>query len=412
MPKLTTKAIESLSTPGRYADGDGLYIEVTSTGSKRWLFRYQFRGKRTQLGLGAFSKSNSLAIARQNVYQLNGLIAKGIDPKDHKDEQAEKTKAKELLKKQELNAKQNTFEKVATDWWNNYKAGWSNSKHADQNINTLRQYAFPVFGDKPVKDISVRDIQKCLGPIWETKTETASRLRQRIERVLNYAKSSGLRSGENPAQWKNNLDAIFPPAARLKKNKALLDPNQGHFSAMDYEKIPEFYEELSGRDALSARMLQFTILTVMRTTSVLEAKWDQIDMKKSIWSIPAAQMKTKKAFVVALSREAKAILKSIPKVSEYIFPSPRDLARPMSNNAMLSFLKKYMGYSDYTVHGFRTGFRTWAAEATQFGGDLAEHALAHEVGSAVERAYQRSDLLKKRVRMMDEWARFLAEGTK
>ena len=407
MPKLTTKAIESLSNPGRHADGDGLYIEVTDTGSRRWLFRYQFRGKRTQLGLGAFSKSNSLAIARQNVYQLNGLIAKGIDPKDHKDEQAEKTKAKELLKKQELNAKQNTFEKVATDWWNNYKAGWSNSKHADQNINTLRQYAFPVFGDKPVKDISVRDIQKCLGPIWETKTETASRLRQRIERVLNYAKSSGLRSGENPAQWKNNLDAIFPPAARLKKNKALLDPNQGHFSAMDYEKIPEFYEELSGRDALSARMLQFTILTVMRTTSVLEAKWDQIDMKKSIWSIPAAQMKTKKAFVVALSREAKAILKSIPKVSEYIFPSPRDLSKPMSNNAMLSFLKKYMGYNDYTVHGFRTGFRTWAAEATQFGGDLAEHALAHEVGSAVERAYQRSDLLKKRTKMMEVWANFL-----
>jgi len=145
----------------------------------------------------------------------------------------------------------------------------------------------------------------------------------------------------------------------------------------------------------------------MRTTSVLEAKWDQIDMKKSIWSIPAAQMKTKKAFVVALSREAKAILKSIPKVSEYIFPSPRDLSKPMSNNAMLSFLKKYMGYNDYTVHGFRTGFRTWAAEATQFGGDLAEHALAHEVGSAVERAYQRSDLLKKRTKMMEVWANFL-----
>ena len=407
MPKLTSKAIESLSTPGRYASGDGLYIEVTDTGSKRWLFRYQFRGKRTQLGLGAFSKSNSLAIARQNVYQLNGLIAKGIDPKNHKDEQAEKTKAKELLKKQESNAKQNTFEKVAIDWWNAYKAGWSNSKHADQNINTLTQYAFPVFGKKPVKDISVRDIQKCLEPIWETKTETASRLRQRIERVLNYAKSSGLRSGENPAQWKNNLDAIFPPAARLKKNKALLDPNQGHFSAMDYEKIPDFYKELSGRDALSARMLQFTILTVMRTTTVLEAKWDQIDMKKSIWSIPAAQMKTKKAFVVALSKEAKNVLKSIPKVSDHIFPSPRNLSKPMSNNTMLSFLKKYMGYNDYTVHGFRTGFRTWAAEMTQFSRDLAEHAMAHEVGNAAERAYQRSDLLNKRAKLMEDWARFI-----
>lgn len=412
MPKLTSRAIDALSSPGRYADGDGLYVEVTKSGTKRWLFRYQLRGKRTQLGLGVFSKSNSLAIARQNVYELNRLIATGIDPREYKEEQKGEAKAKELLKKQRSEAKQSTFERVAFDWWTHNKSGWSNPKHAAQNINTLKQYAFPILGSKAVADITVTDIKKCLTPIWESKTETASRVMQRIERVLNYAKSTGLRSGENPAQWKNNLDAIFPPAARLKKIKALNDPNQGHFASLEYSLLTKLYQQLSDRDLLSARMLQFTILTSMRTTTVLKVQWNHIDMRERVWSIPAIHMKAKRPFVVALSGEAMRLLTSLPTVSDYIFPSPRDFAKPMSNNTMLSLLKKHMGYPDYTVHGFRATFRTWVSETTHYGRDLGEYAMAHQVGSDVERSYQRSDLLQKRTKLMEDWASFITGGEK
>ena len=248
----------------------------------------------------------------------------------------------------------------------------------------------------------MNDVLACLQPIWNKITETASRVRGRMEKVFGYAKAKGLRSGENPAQWKNNLDALLPSALKLKRNKALEDEHEGHHAALPYQAVPAFMKDLAKRDGLSARMLEFTILTASRTQPVLNAKWSDIDLKVRVWSIPAKEMKTKKAFQVPLSDQAVRILEAIETGSKYVFPSPNDLKIPQTSNSMLAVLKR-MKRQDITVHGFRTSFRTWVSET---GRDevVAEHALAHQVGSEVERAYQRSDLIDRRKELMEEWA--------
>jgi integrase len=226
-----------------------------------------------------------------------------------------------------------------------------------------------------------------------------------MEKVFGYAKARGLRSGENPAQWKNNLDALLPSALKLKRNKALEDEHEGHHAALPYQEVPAFMKELAKRDGLSARMLEFTILTASRTQPVLNAKWSDIDLEAKVWSIPAKEMKTKKAFQIPLSDQAIKILEAIETGSKYVFPSPNDLKIPQTSNSMLAVLKR-MKRHDITVHGFRTSLRTWVAET---GRDeiVAEHALAHQVGSEVERAYQRSDLFDRRRKLLDDWGAFL-----
>lgn len=409
MSKLTAREVETIVTPGRYAAGGGLYLDVKRNLSKSWLFRYQFQGRRTQLGLGGVSKANTLAIARTKALEMASLVAQGVDPKRHKDESKRQALAEQDALKKALGLKKNTFEKVAYEWWESKKHEWTNAKNTAQNINTLQEYVFPVIGAKPVAEISVHDVLACLKPIWYTKTETASRVRQRMEKVFNYAKTLGLRSGENPAQLKNNLDALLPPAGRVKRKKALDDPNEGHFAAMPYEEVPSFVKKLNEQDFLSAKMLLFTILTASRTGTTTQAKWSQIDLDEGVWSIPAKQMKTKTSFKVPLSKEAKKLLKSMHKVSDYVFPSPNDLEKPMSNMTMLALMKR-MDVEQYTVHGFRTSFRTWSEEMTDFG-VVAEHALAHKVGSAVERSYQRSDLFNKRSKLMQSWATFVCRSS-
>jgi len=402
---LTIKQIEGLKEPKRYTDGQGLYLEVKESGSKVWIFRYQFRGRRTQLGLGAYSQSNSLSHARKKCLKLNTLLSQDIDPKSYKDQQFKEAKETRTRKIKEAESLVWTLERVAEEWWNDNKEQWLNQKHANQNINTLREYVFPQLGDKLIKDIDVDDIYRVLKPIWHEKTETASRIRQRLERVLNYAKVRGMRTGENPALYKNNLDNLLPSPHALKRKKALDDPNEGHYSAMDYEEVPAFFQVLNDQKAITAKMLQFVILTAIRTGTVLEAKWDQIDLEKSLWSIPAKQMKAKRGFVVPLSKAANRLLISLPRNSDYVFPSPNNPSKHMSNMAMLRLLKR-INRSDITVHGFRTSFRIWVAEQTNHG-DLAEYALAHVVGSEVERAYQRSDLLEKRSKLMEEWSKYV-----
>ena len=410
MPKLTVKQIEAIRKPGRYADGDGLYLNVTNNLSMRWEFRYQFHGKRTWLGLGPYSRSNSLSQARTSCLHYRGLIAKGVDPKSSKDEEKRKFRELEQKRKEKALAGRNTVRSVSTDWWNDNKSAWTNEKQIQQNINTLRDYVFSKIGDKPVKDVSVEDVRKCLKPIWESKTETASRVRQRLERVFAYAKAKGLRSGENPAQWRNNLDALLPPPTSIKRKRALADPNNGHFSLMSYEDVPGFVRELSESRSLSARMLHFLILTAARTNSIRMATWDEVNLKKSQWVIPAKNMKNKRPFTVPLSSEAAKLLAALPRVGEYIFPSPADINKPMSENAMLALVQRQMNRRDITVHGFRTSFRTWVAEQTNYDGDLAEFALSHEVGSKVEQAYQRSSLVAKRLEMMEDWATYIGKG--
>lgn len=410
MPKLTAKEVDAIDTAGRYAAGDGLYLDVKANLSKSWLFRYQFQGKRTQLGLGGVSKANTLATARVKALEMASLVARGIDPKKHKDESKRQFLAEQDAKKKALGLKKNTFEKVAYDWWESKKHEWTNVKNTAQNINTLQEYVFPTIGAKPIAEINVHDVLACLKPIWYTKTETASRVRQRMEKVFNYAKTLGLRAGENPAQLRNNLDALLPPAKRLKRNKALDDPNEGHFSAMPYTDVPALISKLYEEQSLSAKMLIFTIFTTVRTGTVVQARWSQIDLNEGIWTIPAKLMKTKVKFKVPLAKEVVRLLKSMKQVSDYVFPSPNDLGRPMSNMAMLALLRR-IDLGSYTIHGFRTSFRTWAEETTDFG-VVAEHALAHKVGSAVERSYQRSDLFDKRAKLMAHWASYAVSGTR
>jgi integrase len=406
MQKLTAKEVEAISEPGRYAAGDGLYLDVKPNQSKSWLYRYQFQGRRTQLGLGGLSKANTLAVARAKALEMSSLIARGVDPKKHKDEQKLQIANELEAKKKAHGIKKNTFEKVAYDWWESKKSEWTNEKNIAQNINSLKDYVFPVIGAKPISEITVHDVLACLKPIWHDKTETASRVRQRMEKVFAYAKTLGLRSGENPAQLKNNLDSLLPPAARIKRKKALDDPNEGHFASMPYQDVPAFVKELVEQDSLAAKMLLFTIFTAARTGTVLLARWSQIDLEQKVWSIPAKQMKAKVSFKVPLAPECVSLLGSIEKVSDYVFPSPRNTRSPMSNMAMLALLER-MKVEEATVHGFRASFRVWAEETTDYG-VVAEHALAHQVGSNVERAYQRSDLLEKRRALMRDWAKFLS----
>ena len=408
MSRLTAKEVDAIDAAGRYAAGDGLYLDIKPNLSKSWLFRYQFQGKRTQLGLGGVSKANTLAVARAKALELASLVAKGIDPKKHKDEVKRQALAELEAKKEALGLKKNTFEKVAYDWWESKKHEWTNAKNTAQNINTLREYVFPTIGAKPIAEITVHDVLACLKPIWYTKTETASRIRQRMEKVFNYARTLGLRAGENPAQLRNNLDTLLPPAKRLKRKKALDDPNEGHFSSMPYKEVPALVTQLYGEQSLSAKMLLFTIYTTVRTGTVVQARWSQIDLDERTWAIPAKQMKTRVKFKVPLAKEVIKLLKTIDQASDYVFPSPNDLETPMSNMAMLALLRR-MEIESYTVHGFRTSFRTWAEEMTDFG-VVAEHALAHKVGSAVEQSYQRSDLFVKRAKLMQAWASFISEN--
>ncbi len=408
MPRLTAKEVDAIDAAGRYAAGDGLYLDVKPNLSKSWLFRYQFQGKRTQLGLGGVSKANTLAVARAKALEMASLVAKGVDPKKKKDEVKRQALAELEAKREALGLKKNTFERVAYDWWESKKHEWTNAKNTAQNINTLREYVFPTIGAKPIADITVHDVLACLKPIWYTKTETASRVRQRMEKVFNYARTLGLRAGENPAQLRNNLDTLLPPAKRLKRKKALDDPNEGHFCSMPYKEVPALVTQLYGEQSLSAKMLLFTIFTTVRTGTAVQAKWDQIDLEKGTWSIPAKLMKTKVKFKVPLSKEVVKLLKSVDRVSDYVFPSPSDLEAPMSNMAMLALLRR-MEIESYTVHGFRTSFRTWAEEMTDFG-VVAEHALAHKVGSEVERSYQRSDLFMKRAKLIQSWASYISSS--
>lgn len=408
MTRLTAKEVDAIRVPGRYAVGDGLYLEVKPNLGKSWLYRYQFQGKRTQLGLGGVSKANTLAVARAKALEMASLVAKEIDPKKHKDESKRQAAAELDARKQAQGLKKNTFEKVAYDWWESKKPEWTNAKNIAQNINTLQEYVFPTIGAKPIAEITVHDVLACLKPIWYTKTETASRVRQRMEKVFNYAKSLGLRAGENPAQLRNNLDTLLPPAKRLKRKKALEDPNEGHFAAMPYSEVPALVNQLYGEKSLSAKMLLFTIFTAVRTGTVVEARWSQIDLSEATWTIPAKLMKTKVRFKVPLAKEVAKLLKTVKQVSDYVFPSPNDLEKPMSNMTMLALMRRVEADS-YTVHGFRTSFRTWSEEMTDFG-VVAEHALAHKVGSAVERSYQRSDLFDKRRKLMSLWADYLVSG--
>lgn len=385
---LTTKQVEKLirdAHPGATADSDGLYLKVGPTGAASWQFRYQIGGKRRMMGLGACSVL-TLAEARGRAAEARKLAKQGTDP-------LEARKAAEVAEK----AAVTTFKDAALDYIESHRAGWRNAKHGQQWENTLAQYVYPKFGDKPVGDVSTEDVLGALKPIWSAKPETANRVRNRIELVLDAARAKGLATGINPAAWRGHLDKLLP-----KRSKA----SREHHAAMDYREVPAFYKRLTTeRDSLSAAALQLTILTACRTSEVLLATWAEFDLENRLWTIPSQRMKAAVAHRVPLSDAAMELLDTIMRMGKsegYLFPGAK-AGKPLSNMCMTMVLRK-LGRGDATVHGFRSTFRDWAAEETHYPNIVAEQALAHTVGNAVEAAYRRGDLLEKRRALMADWA--------
>jgi integrase len=376
---------------GMYADGGGLYLQV-SGGARSWIYRYTLDGRTRYMGLGSLA-AVSLAEARARAAEARRLLSAGEDPIAARDAQHAARRAQQ--------ATAMTFRQCAESYIAAHRDGWRSAKHAAQWSATLQAYVYPIVGDLPVQAVDVGLVRKVLEPIWKTRTETASRLRGRIESVLNWAKTCGYRSGENPAVWRGHLQNLLSPKRKIRQVQ--------HLPALPYREIGNFMAELMAEQGVAARALEFTILTAARTSEVLGATWSEVDLQAGIWTIPAERMKGGKAHRVALSAAALTVLQALSaiRISDYVFPGAR-AGRPLNSKSMLELLAR-MGRADITVHGFRSCFRDWCAERTSFAREICEPALAHTVGSSVERAYQRSDLVDRRRKLMDEWARFCAQ---
>lgn len=390
--RLKALDVERKEKPGMYPDGGGLYLQIGPSGGKSWVYRYMLGGKARYMGLGPF-RAFSLAEARGKAADALRLRVAGIDPIDARDA--------EIAEARLESAKSITFKDAALQYIEAHKAGWSNAKHADQWPSTLESYVYPVFGSLPVQTIDVTLVMKAIEPIWKEKTETANRVRRRIEAVLDWATARGHRVGDNPARWRGHLENLLPSRARVSKVK--------HFSAMPYDAISDFMAALSERQGISPLALKFLILTAGRTGEVIGARWSEFDLNKAMWTLPPERIKSRRQHRVPLSRPAIAILDVLKADNDgFVFPGARK-GRHLSSTAML-VLRRSMDLGGFTIHGFRSSFRDWAAERTNYSREVAEAALAHVVPDAVERAYRRGDLFDKRRRLMDEWARFC--GTK
>jgi integrase len=389
--RLTARVVEQTKKPGYYGDGDGLVLRVANSGTKGWLYRYKSNRKVREMGLGPV-RDVTLAEAREAAREARRLRRAGVDPIDAKRER----KAAARLDA----ARAITFSQCAAAYIENHRSGWTNPKHAAQWESTLRTYAYPVFGNLPVSDIDTALVVKVLEPIWTAKPETASRLRGRIESVLDFARVRGHRDGENPARWKGHLKDAFPAKTKVRKVK--------HHSALPYPEIGAFVAELRQREGGAAAALEFAILTAARTAEVIGASWPEINMKTAVWTIPAERMKARAEHRVPLSQPALAVLRRVyaMKVNDVVFSGQKP-GRGLSNMALLMMLRR-MGREDLTAHGFRSTFRDWAAEQTGVAPEVAEAALAHTVANKVEAAYRRSDLFEKRRALMQEWGSFCA----
>ncbi len=379
--------VERLKRPGMHPDGRGLYLRVGPNGAKSWIFRYRADGKRRDAGLGSFPEV-TLAEAREKAEALRKQKAAGHDPLELR---ASATRAAKLEA-----ARQMTFKQCAEAYIETHKATWKNAKHSYQWPQSLGTFVYPVFGDLPVQAIDTALVIQALKPIWRTKTETAIRTRGRIERILDWAKASGFRTGENPSAWRGHLDQLLPQPSKISRVE--------HHAALPYAEIGEFMRGLRGQGSTSARALEFTILCAARTSETLLATWVEIDFAAKLWVIPAERMKAGKEHRVPLSAAALDLLKAqqAEPAGEFIFPGAKR-GRPLSNMAMLQLLRR-LGRGDLTSHGFRSTFRDWAGEQTSFPREVIEAALAHALESKVEAAYARGDLIQKRRKLMEAWA--------
>jgi integrase len=394
--KLTALQVARAKSPALLADGGGLYLQVEGPSSRAWLYRYAMNKKERWMGLGSLGPVGSdpivsLAEARQKAADARALKAKGIDPIDA----AARAKADAAADK----AKQVTFEDAAARYIAGHKAAWRNAKHGAQWTSTLKAYAYPVFGALPVQDVDTGMVLKALEPIWTKKTETATRVRQRIEAILDWAKARGHRMGENPARWRGHLENLLPKPRKVQKVE--------HHPALPYSEIGAFVAKLRDQKGVAARALEVLILTTARTGEVTAARWAEMNLDAKVWTVPADRIKAGREHRVPLSEPALGLLKELAKNGdrgEYVFEGWRK-NRPLSNGAFLALLKR-MKRQDLTAHGFRSTFRDWAAECTNFPREVAEMALAHAIGDKVEAAYRRGDLFEKRRKLMEAWAGF------
>lgn len=411
MPKkakeLSALAVSKLKTEGRYAVGgaDGLHLRIAGA-SRAWVLRLAV-GTRTDakgntvvhrrdIGLGSYPEV-SLAEAREKARELRKQVRDGIDPI----EERKVTKVRAALEA----AKSKTFEECANAYIEANRAGWKNEKHVQQWQNTLATYAFPKIGQLPVAAIDTGLVLNVLqqetgedkAQLWHAKTETASRLRGRLESILDWAAFRGYREGENPARWKGHLEHELPARSKVKKIE--------HHAALPYAELGAFMVELRKREGLSARALEFAILCASRSGEVRGATWAEIDLPGRIWTVPAERMKAGKEHRVPLSDEAVKLLEALPRIvgNDYVFPAPR--GGQLSDMALTAVLRR-MERGGLTQHGFRSTFRDWAGETTAYPREVCEHALAHKLADGVEAAYQRGDLLAKRARLMADWARY------
>ncbi len=395
MPKKLLNALTPLAVknakPGRHADGQGLHLLVKESGARSWVYRYMLRGASRDVGLGPAGQGGiSLADARDLAAALRLKVKAGIDPLVERQE----AEAAALAREQAAKASSVTFKAAAEAYMAANEGSWRNDKHRQQWKNTLTTYAYPFIGDLPVASITTAHVLQILEPIWKEKAETASRLRGRIETVLDAAKARGYRDGENPARWRGHIAQILPARARLTR---------GHHKALPYEDVPAFVARLRERAAVAASALEFTILTGARSGEVIGASWAEVDLDKAIWTVPAKRMKAGKEHRVPLTARAVEILTETQKLgSEWLFPAVK--GGKLSGMAMTMLLRR-MDVA-VTVHGFRSAFRDWAAECSAFPHEVAEMALAHTIENKVERAYRRGDLFDKRRRLMDDWAAY------
>jgi integrase len=388
--KLSALEIKHAKVPGLHGDGGGLYLQVGEGGAKSWIYRYTLNGKTREMGLGP-CRSVSLAEAREKAQECRRLRDQHIDPIEHR---------RDARTRALLEATANiTFDEASAAYIEAHRAGWRNAKHAAQWESTLKTYAEPILGRLPVQVIDTKLVLKVIEPIWATKVDTAYRVRGRIEAVLDWTKARGYRDGENPARWKGHLDKLLPLRSKVRK--------VAHHPALPYAELPAFMECLRNMNGVAARALEFTILTAGRTGETLGAKWDEINTPEKLWIIPAERMKAGKEHRVPLSPRALEILEEMKQVRDgngFVFPSTRR-GKPLSNMAMLKVLCR-CNRDDLTVHGFRSTFRDWAADKTDFVNEVVEMAVAHAVSNKVEVAYRRGELLDKRRALMGVWERY------
>ena len=382
---------------GMHSDGNGLYLCVKPSGTKSWIFRYQVNGRRREMGLGALEYLEPVK-ARAEAAGLKAKVSEGIDPLDERKSLEAAAAAQRKAEQAALRKAGATFEVVAAQYIENHRPSWKNAKHAQQWENTLRTYVYPVVGNLPVDEVTTEHVVAILKPIWATKSETASRVRMRIEAVLTAAKLMGWRSGDNPAVYKGGLEAILPPISKVRQVR--------HHPALPYEEAPAFMRLLRERGGISAFALEFCILTAARSGEVRHANWDEIDQDVGLWIVPADRMKARREHRVPLSKRALEVLENIGRHQDSPLIFPGVGFKPLSDMTLSAVLKR-MNLSQFTVHGFRSTFRDWAAETTPYPNEVVEMALAHTIANKAEAAYRRGDLLQKRRQLMDDWCDFL-----